>query len=215
MRSRARSGAPRPRPRPGRTRPLHRRRAPHVPARTRPTAGRRRRCSWPRPAGCAAVRGEGWRVVRGPVGSEAFEVAVVAPLGQVPHDVPAELVRFPPHLGDQAPAVHRGVVPLAHQRGVVDIRGSTIGPVQHEVSHGAVRWHDITAGQERVDGAGSASSMPKRPAQRPDIRPASPAPSPDRASVEGVGRQRQRSPDPEPSGEEILAAAGFRTRNLT
>jgi hypothetical protein len=29
------------------------------------------------------------------------------------------------------------VVPLAHQRGVVDVRGPTIGPVQH-----VVRFHD-------------------------------------------------------------------------
>lgn len=71
---------------------------------------------------------------------EAFEVAVVAAVGQVPHDVPAELVRCPPHPRGQAPAVHRGVVPLAHQRGVVDVRGPTIGPVQHVVRLSDLAW---------------------------------------------------------------------------
>ena len=35
------------------------------------------------------------------------------------------------HLRPQPPVVHHGVVPLAEQRGVVDVGGATVGPVQH------------------------------------------------------------------------------------
>ena len=55
--------------------------------------------------------------------SEPFQVPVVAAGVQVPHHVPAQLVRGRAHLGPQSPLVNHAVVPLAQQGGVVDVGG--------------------------------------------------------------------------------------------
>ena len=85
------------------------------------------------------------------------------------------------------------------------------------MSHGALKWHDITAGQERVGGAGSGSSMAAEAtaaagtsARRVRVRERAPA-----WTRKGWGGKAQRSPCSVPSGDRISAAAGCRYGTLT
>ena len=88
---------------------------------------------------------------------------------QVPHDVPAQLVRRLAHLGPEPAVVHDGVVALAEQGGVVDVRAATIGPVPHVMRPSPAR----RCGAPGVGAAPVPAPQPAplRPGEQPDHPP--------------------------------------------
>lgn len=70
--------------------------------------------------------------MRVPFSSQPVQMTVIAAVGEVPNDMPAQLVRRTPHPGDEPTRMDRGVVPLAQQRRIVDTARPAISPVHDE-----------------------------------------------------------------------------------